>query len=146
MPKCRKCGTRLTKFEKDRCPVCGIENPFEGVSSETIEITSQLDVNKEEFKDFHPTKRIIAFTLFTLLGWLGVGFFYTKMKKVALIWLLCNLAIIAGLFLILYFSAHMNVIWAILIPLFIIYGFNIVVAFFYLFKKDLKDGNGEFLR
>lgn len=146
MPKCKNCGTRLTKFDKDICPVCGTKNPLEGVSSETIEITSQLDISKEEFKNFHPTKRIVAFSYFTLLGWSGAGYCYLKLKMVALIWLLCNLAIFGGLFAILFTAAKMDVSWSILIPVFVLYGINIIVGFFVLLKKDLKDGNGEFLR
>ena len=64
MPKCKNCGTRLTKFDNEICPVCGVEHPLEGVSSETIEITSKLDIDKEEFKDYHPTKRINVFLFF----------------------------------------------------------------------------------
>ena len=146
MPKCKNCGTRLSKFDKDMCPVCGEKNPFEGVSSETIEITSNLDINKEEFASYHPTKRIVAFVLFALLGFLGVGFFYTKYKKVGLIWLISNLCFIAGLLLILLYAAKMEVVWSILIPLFVVYGINLFTGFFFLVKKDLKDGNGEFLR
>ena len=45
MPSCRNCGARLSKFDKDICPVCGAKNPLEGVSSETIDITSQIDIS-----------------------------------------------------------------------------------------------------
>ena len=146
MPKCKNCGTRLTKFDKDICPVCGVEHPLEGVSSETIEITSQLDINKDEFKNYHPTKRIVTFLLFFLLGWSGAGWLYFKNKKVALIWLICNAAIGVGLGLTLGLSNALSLAWAILIPLFVLYGINIFISFFFLVKKDLKDGNGEFLR
>ena len=44
MPNCRNCGARLSKFDTDLCPVCGIKNPLEGISSETVEITSQIDL------------------------------------------------------------------------------------------------------
>ena len=63
MPNCRNCGTRLTKFEKDLCPICGCKNPLEGVSSETIEITSQIGGISEELKDYHQKSRSICFLL-----------------------------------------------------------------------------------
>ena len=48
MPNCRNCGARLSKFDTDLCPVCGIKNPLEGTSSETVEITSQIDLSKAQ--------------------------------------------------------------------------------------------------
>ena len=45
MPSCRNCGARLSKFDSDICPVCGTKRPLEGVSSETVEITSQVDLS-----------------------------------------------------------------------------------------------------
>ena len=39
MPNCRNCGARITKFDKDICPVCGTKNPLQGVGSETMEVT-----------------------------------------------------------------------------------------------------------
>ena len=32
MPYCKNCGARITKFEKDICPVCGQKKPLEGAS------------------------------------------------------------------------------------------------------------------
>ena len=45
MPSCRNCGARLSKFDSDICPVCGTKKPLEGVSTETIDITSQVDMS-----------------------------------------------------------------------------------------------------
>ena len=76
MPKCKNCGARLSKLDNDICPVCGEKNPLLGVSSETVEITSQLDIQSDEFKDYHPKKRFVAFILSTCLGFTGAPFFY----------------------------------------------------------------------
>ena len=47
MPTCRNCGARLSKFDKDICPVCGTPDPLKGVTSETVEITSQVDLSQD---------------------------------------------------------------------------------------------------
>ena len=67
MPNCRNCGARLSKFDTDLCPVCGIKNPLEGTSSETVEITSQIDLSemKEGQKVLRRRKKFIAY-FFTL--------------------------------------------------------------------------------
>ena len=52
MPVCRHCGTRITKFDTDRCPVCGELNPLEGVTSDTVEITTEIDLSDELKKTY----------------------------------------------------------------------------------------------
>ena len=47
MPICRNCGARIEKFNKDICPICGEKKPLEGVNSETVEITGQIDPNNK---------------------------------------------------------------------------------------------------
>ena len=61
MPNCRNCGARLSKFDTDLCPVCGIKNPLQGTSSETVEITSQIDLSemKEGQKVLRRRKKFI---------------------------------------------------------------------------------------
>lgn len=144
MPKCKYCGTRLTKFDKDICPVCGAKSPFGDEISETIDITSEIDINDPEFKDAFPRKRKIAFLLFVLLGWTGYPFFYLRKKKLFPIWGLINIAIIAGLSVAFSFITKM-------IPIGILIGFGIAivantfVGLYYLLFPDIKDGSGEFL-
>ena len=78
MPNCRNCGARLSKFDTDLCPVCGIKNPLQGTSSETVEITSQIDLSemKEGQKVLRRRKKFIAY--FFTLGFTGLPFFYIK--------------------------------------------------------------------
>ena len=72
MPKCKNCGSRLTKFDKDVCPVCGTKNPLDGVTSDTVEMTSFI--NMEQNRDFRVKKKstmlfysfVAGFTVFTI--------------------------------------------------------------------------------
>ena len=133
MPNCRNCGARLSKFDTDLCPVCGIKNPLQGTSSETVEITSQIDLSemKEGQKVLRRRKKFIAY--FFTLGFTGLPFFYIKKYVLGLIWLICNLAA----------KAHIAV--AIIVPILIVYAINAVVATVYNFMPDIKDGEGEFI-
>ena len=81
MPTCKNCHSRIDKFNKDRCPICGVERPFEGVSSDTVEVTSRIDSGDVKI-DYHPRKRKTLLTLFVLCGFLGIPFFYLR-KHVA---------------------------------------------------------------
>ncbi len=146
MPKCRNCGTRLSKLDNDICPVCGIDNPFQGVNSETIEITSQISSAKEEYDSYKPLYKIIAVLLFLLCGFTGAPLFYLKYNKQGIIWLFLNIVIFAIIFLLLYFVAKISLLFAILIPIFTIYGINILLAIALLLKKNIKANNGEFLK
>ena len=145
MPSCRNCGARLSKFDKDICPVCGIANPLEGVNAETIEITSQVDLS-----NFKPGQKVVRrrktmLLLSLLIGWTGAGFFYIKHKVFAIIWLLINLAVGGGLFALFYFLFKPELVLPIILPIAIIYIVNIIISLVYYFKKDLKDGEGEFV-
>ena len=145
MPSCRNCGARLTKFDKDICPVCGTKDPLRGTSSETVEITSQIDLSamKEGQKVVRRRKTMVI--LFYAAGFTGSAFFYIKKKVMALIWLLANLAFIAGLFAVFYFVANLHIALAIILPFLSVYFINAIVATIYYFLPDIKDGEGEFI-
>ena len=147
MPYCRNCGARITKFEKDICPVCGTRNPLDGASSDTVEITSQLDLGaKENRKLYKAHFRLNTFIWFIFLGWTGAGFFYLAFKKRGLIWLLCNLAVLGGLIALFALVVLDSKNWlAYAAPVSVVYLVNIGVGIYYLCKKDIKDGNGEFI-
>ena len=148
MPYCRNCGSRITKFDKDMCPVCGTKKPLEGVSSDTIEITSELNIHsKEGKKQYQAHFRMTAFILSSFIGWTGAAFFYLKYKLVGLIWLLVNLTVLGGLGVLFVFLAGGPKEWVgYLVSPAIVYLVNIATGLFFLFKKDLKDANGEFIR
>ena len=145
MPVCKNCGARISKFDKDMCPVCGTKAPLEGVTSETIEITSEIKIGNPQFKDYKETRRGICCLMFSLFGIFGAGFFYAKFKKFGLIWLAINVIFIAGMGSLLAFLTKAGLIWGYLIPVFIAYAINIGLGLFFLAKHDMKDGNGEFI-
>ena len=145
MPSCRNCGARLTKFDKDICPVCGTPHPLEGVNSETVEITSQVDLSGFEAGQKVVRRRKQMLLLACLLGFTGAAFFYLKRKVLALIWLVANLAVIAGLVCLFLFVAKLPPVAAILIPIAIAYVVNAIVGVIYFYLPNLKDGEGEFV-
>ncbi|MCR5506073.1 MAG: hypothetical protein K6F07_03670 [Bacilli bacterium] len=146
MPVCKNCGARISKFDKDMCPVCGAKKPLEGVSSETIEITSEINVGNPQFKAYKETKRGTLCLLFCTLGIFGAGLFYAKYKKPGFYWMFLNLVFIASIGTALLLLTKLGPLWSYLIPLFVVYAINIFVGFVFLFRHDVKDGNGEFIR
>lgn len=145
MPVCKNCGARITKFNNDYCPVCGEKQPLKGVTSDTVEITSQINLSSNEF-NFAPKERSITSILFFLLGFTGAGFFYLVKNKLGLIWLFSNLLAIALLFLLFYFPVNLGLMWSIIIPFIISYIVNIGVGIYYLIKDNIKDGRGVFIK
>ena len=146
MPKCKYCGSRITRFDKDICPICGEKDPLEGVSSETIEITSNLDLSAAELKEFKPTTKFRTFLLFCFVGWTGAPLFYLDYYNQALIWLFLNAAFIGGVGSALSFATALGVPWGYIVALSIAYVINIFAGLYAFFKHNLKDGRGEFLR
>ena len=145
MPNCRNCGARISKFDSDICPVCGTKDPLKGVSSETVEITSQIDISnfKEGQKVVCRRKKLLV--LFLALGFTGLPFFYLKKKILGIIYLAINLIILGGLFALLYFALHLHVAIAIVVPILTVYAISGVLGAIYHFLPDLKDGEGEFV-
>lgn len=142
MPTCRNCNSRIDKFNKDRCPICGIENPFAGVSSDTVEITTNIDTSSLEY---NPRKRRTMFVYFVVGGIFGLPFFYLYQKKAGFIYglvniLLCTLAIILTTLL-----TTLNVGLVILIYLVGFIFLNTMVGLYFVNKANLKDGRGDFL-
>ena len=144
MPNCRNCGARLSKFDTDLCPVCGIKNPLEGISSETVEITSQIDLSQMKEGQQVKRRRKVLTLLFYVLGFTGASFFYIKKAMLGLIWLICNLVVMGGLFALFYFTVK-NLAVAIIVPILVVYVINIIVGVVYNFLPNIKDGEGEFI-
>ena len=146
MPNCRHCGARIEKFHKDRCPICGELNPLDGVSSETIEITSQIQKSDIEYKKLKIKKKKTFCILSCLLGWTGAAFFYIKHKKPGFIWLIGNTLMIGLLFLLLFlFKTHIAICLGVSFGL--VYLANIVFGISVLHHaSSLKDGDGNLVR
>lgn len=146
MPNCKNCGARITKFDKDICPVCGCKRPLDGMESHTVEVTSQIDINSKEFSDYKPRKRKVAFLLCFFFGFLGAPFFYIGKIKTALISLFFNLILVTIIALIFKFSFKFDFLVSLLgFGLGVSYLLNFSFSFYFLFKNDLKDNHGIFL-
>lgn len=145
MPNCKNCGARISKFDKDICPVCGTKNPLDGVSSETVEITSQIDLNNFVEGQKVVCRRKKMLVLFLACGFTSIQFFYLKKKKLAVIWLIINLLILGGLFALLYLLPNVPLAVAIIIPILATYVINSIYGAIYYFLPDIKDGEGEFI-
>lgn len=145
MPVCRHCGSRISKLEKDRCPICGELNPLEGVNSDTVEVTGVINITSEDKYDFKPKKKKVFLLLSCLVGFTGVQFFYLKYLRAGLIWLLMNIVMLAGGFSTFYFGVK-SLPLAISIPLAIVYTANIVFGLIVFTKPSFKDGEGNLLR
>ena len=145
MPSCRNCGARLSKFDNDICPVCGTKKPLEGVSSETIEITSQVDLSDFKAGQKVVRRRKMMLILSLLVGWTGAMFFYLKNMKVAILWLLLNLGFIASVSLLLFSLVGLHIALALVIGFAGAYLVNIINGLIFFYRKDLKDGEGEFV-
>ena len=145
MPNCRNCGARLTKFDKDICPVCGIKDPLQGVTSETVEITSQVDLSEfqEGQKVVRRRKKMLIF--FLTLGFTGLGYFYLKKKKEAFFAITISLLLMSSGFLLLHLVASLNIALSIIFPVIAVYIVHAIFGLVLYFTPNLKDGEGEFV-
>lgn len=145
MPVCKNCHSRISKFDKDICPICGTKDPLSGVTSDTIEITHEFDASNPALKAEAPRKKKIAFMWFALLGWTGAGFVYLRHKiGLVLAWAIANIAIYAGLSVGLALATPLG--WAWLgISAGIIYLVNIIYGLVVLLSQNKKDGKGELI-
>ena len=144
MPVCKNCNSRIDKFNKDRCPICGVERPFEGVSSDTVEVTSRIDSADVKI-DYHPRKRKTLLTLFALCGFLGIPFFYLRRHLTGIIYGLINSAVLATAIVLLILLTPLHIAVAIVLPIVVFVFFNTLVGLYYYNSANLKDGHGVFL-
>ena len=145
MPSCRNCGARLSKFDTDICPVCGTPNPLQGVSSETVEVTSQIEINNVMVAQKVVRHRKKMLILFLTCGFTGLGFFYLKRKREAFMDIAITLSALSSGFLLLHLVANLNIALSIILPIALIYLINIAFGLIYFFTPNLKDGEGEFV-
>lgn len=142
MPICKNCKSRIDKFNKDRCPICGVENPFEGVTSDTVEITSSIDVDNLNYK---PRKKK-TFLIFSIcLGFFGVEFFYIYNKTLGFVSFLTNILVIfLGGFLLGHFSilGYLGGFGIFIATMFLV---NTIIGLYVFKTPNLKDARGEFI-
>ena len=145
MPNCRNCGSRLSRFDKDMCPICGAKDPFLGMTTETSEITTEIDT-VSEIKDYKRKSKKIAMSLSILIGWTGLPFYYLKYIMTGILWMVVNILCLVTIFCAIYFGVHLDLLISILIPVGVIYLANIILGIIIVAKSDFKDGSGEFLK
>jgi len=144
MPKCRNCGSQLSKFDKDICPICGTKEPLKGVTSDTLEVTSEISLDADVA--FRVCLKRTMFIFFVTLGVFGAGFFYLKKIKTGIIWLICHLFVIAIAILSLYNFANLSLQLSIILPICVGYLLNILIGIVFCLNPSLKDGEGEYVR
>ena len=144
MPTCKNCHSRIDKFNKDFCPICGVEKPFEGVSSDTVEITTNIDTTTLDI-DYNPRKKKTFFLLFIGLGIFGVPFFYIYKRKVGIIYCLVNVILLGALITILCLFTQIHVALVIVLMLLVFIAINFCVGLYMYNSPNLKDGHGDFL-
>lgn len=144
MPKCKNCNSRIDRFNKDRCPICGVEFPFDGMSSETIEITTNIDVDGVE-TDYRPCRRKELFLFFCLLGIFGAPYFYLKKIKQGIIQLIANVVLIGLMSFLLAYFTSLDTVSSVLISIGSMYLLNIIFGVVVIMQPNLKDGNGQFV-
>ncbi len=146
MPNCKNCGSRISKFDKDVCPICGQVKPLDGVESETIEVTSEISAYQGELSTSKVKKRWVVLILSIFFGPFGAQFYYLKKIRFASIWLLCHIlfaAILIGIFAL---AMDNGLVIGAIATLVTEYVINIGTGIYLFVKKDYKDGNGELVR
>jgi hypothetical protein len=153
MPKCKHCHSNITKFDKERCPICGGLNPLDGQASETTDVTQLIETMPEEKKNElnikQKSKKVASFLLM-FLGAFSADEFYLGFIISGIIRIFINILFVAGVFTALYLLkiiiGQHALLYSSLIAvgsLFLVY---IVLGIISLFKTDRKDKNGVLLK
>lgn len=144
MPRCKYCDELISRLDKDVCPFCGGLKPLEGVDNSTEDLTKAFSAIKEDDVVKH-RKKITACLLYIFLGVFGVADFYLGYKRRGLIAILVSLVLIGGVGSAIFFTAWQSPL-AYLVFYFAIELVMIFAGLSYLFRHDLVDADGEFLR
>ena len=144
IPICKNCHTRIDKFNSDRCPICGVEHPFEGVSSDTIEITTNIDTTNLDI-EYNPRKRKTFLILYLTLGIFGVPFFYIYKKREGIISCLINVILLTLAIVLTAVFTNIHVALVIVMYLFAFIALNAFIGLYLYNMPNLKDGRGDFL-
>ena len=145
MLKCKNCGEKLTKFNKEICPYCGCQNPLSESVAETDTTRAVSYVNEGEIKINQKSFKIFLLLTY-FLGIFGIEYVYINKIKEFIFTLIANLAIYICVFFIC-FASKMDV-WAIIfVPFIVLYVLSIGYGLFLTFKKAVvKDNNGVSLK
>lgn len=143
MPRCKNCHQMLSSLDKDICPFCGTLKPLQGVSTETQDITKAIDPIQKDYVEIKYKSRRIAACLCAFLGVFGAHQFYLGRIKMGIIYFAVSLCMIGGAGSTLFFTNLIPNAFAFLLPYFVILALDIVLAFIYLFDRNIKDSHGE---
>lgn len=144
MAKCKYCQQNISRLDKEVCPICGAKHPLDGEDTTTQDITKVLGEYIDP-KTVHVHSRILACILAIVFGFLGIHNFYLNKIKMGLIGLITSIVLIGGLGTLLFFGTSIG-IFGYLIPYFVIESLMIAVGLSYIFRRDVVDGYGEFLK
>ena len=145
MLKCKNCGEKLTKFNKEICPYCGCQNPLSESVAETDTTRAVSYVNEGEIKINQKSFKIFLLLTY-FLGIFGIEYVYINKIKEFIFTLIANLAIYICVFFIC-FASKMDVWAIILVPFIVLYVLSIGYGLFLTFKKAVvKDNNGVSLK
>lgn len=148
MPICKQCHARISKFDKDICPICGCVHPLSGegaISSDTIEFTNAINGSDPSLKTAAPRQKEKTFLLFSLIGWLGFGFSYLRFSKLFVaLWAIGNIVFIGGLGAVLCFLTPLS-FFGFIITLLVSYIVNIIIGLVYRFTPNIRDGKKELI-
>ena len=111
----------------------------------SVEITSQVDLSEFQEGQKVVRRRKKMLILFLSIGFTGLGFFYLKKKKEALLYIVINLLLFTSGFLLLHLLAGLNIALSIILPLIAVYLVGAIFGLVYYFTPNLKDGEGEFV-
>lgn len=151
MPKCKYCHGNITKFDKERCPLCGALKPLEGNFEETSDITQIIDTlpREEQNKIYKPHSHKTNSFLLMFLGIFGLDSFYLGFYKYGFIRIIINSVFGGGLFCLFYFLnifKTYSLILSIVVSVGILFVIYFILGLITLFKTPKKDSNGVFLK
>lgn len=151
MPKCKYCGERITKFDKEICPYCGEKNPIDESQGMTVDITeaiNTIDKSDEVLKQYKTKSKVLNAVLCMFLGFFGLDLLYLGFKKRCIIRLIINVVLYLSLMITFYFTMEdkTNAFMIFALPAIIVFGIWLVVGLIFLLITNKKDSNGVFLK
>lgn len=139
MLKCKNCGEKLTKFNKEMCPYCGCLNPIEDCVDDS-DTTRKIDILNDDPSDVNKLfkiKKNIFIILSFLLGIFGIQFIYIKKYKLFLVNIFLNVIIFLIFFLCLFFNIN-DITLSICLPIIFCYLIEIIITLMLIFNKKIQ--------
>jgi TM2 domain-containing membrane protein YozV len=133
---CRKCGTAFTD-DLTICPVC--KTAILSVQPEAqSQVTASYAALRDQLELVSLKSRLLAFFLFLMPGFLGVGWFYLGFNRRGWIHLIMAITTLS-----LSWFFFLDQAFLLTLGLFLV---QVVIALYYVFNPDAKDARGELLK